>query len=430
MIRETIKKRPVDKRKVFRNMLTTVLLAVLFGAVASVTFYLLEPVINRNISPEQEAPPGRVTLPESGYEITPDKMVEDDEELKEASESPQDLDVESVVERAIRRSTIGIDEYKQLYSSLNVLSSDIRRSMVTITSVNSNVDWLNNPVESENVMEGVIIADNDTWLYAAAAGALPSDSKEISGTFFDGSTAEAELTGYDSHTGIFVVSVKKDALSEETLKEVKTAVLLSTDTLSIRGRPVIAIGSLTSTPGAVEYGIISSADRMLDIPDSLCRILVTDMPGSAQSNGVIFDLNGSVAGFISRGNESDPDPGVITALSSAGVRGIINKLTNQEKRIVLGIHAIDVPASAVSEEGVPEGVAVTQVEIGSPAMEAGLRSGDIIITAKGNAVKSYSELLFILDNSHPGDTMVITAMRPGRDDYESTRVEVTLGGTE
>ncbi len=431
VIRETIKQRPVDRRKVFRNMLMTVLLAVLFGAVASVTFYLLEPVINRDNSPEQEGAATQVTLPEADYEITPDKMYEDDKQLEDAASGSSEgsSDVEVAVEEAMRKITLGIDEYRQLNSAIRGYANQLNKSVVTVTAVRSGTDWLNNTVESENEAEGVIVAVTDTDIVAAVNGVSLSDSENVNVTFCDGKTVEAELLDSDSYTGISVVSVGKSRLTEETLGEIRAAVLLSNENANVEGRPVIAFGSLTGTPGATDYGIVSSADRVLDIPDSQYRFLMTDMNGNISSNGVLFDFNGNVLGFITNDENADTDPGVITAISSASVKSLINRMTNREPGAVLGIHAIDVPEQAVEEDGVPEGIAVTQVEVGSPAMEAGIRSGDIIVSARGTGVSRYSEFLSILESAKPGDTLTFTAMRPGNEGYESTRFEAVLGST-
>lgn len=431
VIRETIKQRPVDRRKVFRNMLMTVLLAVLFGAVASVTFYLLEPVINRDNSPEREGAATQVTLPEADYEITPDKMYEDDKQLEDAASGSSEgsSDVEVAVEEAMRKITFGIDEYRQLNSAIRGYANQLNKSVVTVTAVRSGTDWLNNTVESENEAEGVIVAVTDTDIVAAVNGVSLSDSENVNVTFCDGKTVEAELLDSDSYTGISVVSVGKSRLTEETLGEIRAAVLLSNENANVEGRPVIAFGSLTGTPGAMDYGIVTSADRILDFPDSQYRFLMTDMNGNISSNGVLFDFNGNVLGFITNDENADTDPGVITAISSASVKSLINRMTNREPGAVLGIHAIDVPEQAVEEDGVPEGIAVTQVEVGSPAMDAGIRSGDIIVSARGTGVKRYSDFLAILESAEPGDTLTFTVMRPGNEGYESTRFEAVLGST-
>ena len=51
-MREKIKQKPVNKRKLLRRTLITVAMAVVFGLVACVTFLILEPVISNKLYPE------------------------------------------------------------------------------------------------------------------------------------------------------------------------------------------------------------------------------------------------------------------------------------------------------------------------------------------------------------------------------------------
>ena len=82
-LQEQIKDRPINKKRLFRQSLTTILLAVIFGLVACVTFMLLEPVIEKWITPaetEKEIP--EMTLPEEKEEIRPENMILDEEDLE------------------------------------------------------------------------------------------------------------------------------------------------------------------------------------------------------------------------------------------------------------------------------------------------------------------------------------------------------------
>ena len=68
-MKEEIRQRPVNKKRLLRRTAITVFLAVLFGAVACTVFLLLEPVINNAINPSEE--PAPVTFPEEtagGYD--------------------------------------------------------------------------------------------------------------------------------------------------------------------------------------------------------------------------------------------------------------------------------------------------------------------------------------------------------------------------
>ena len=61
-MREKIKQKPVNKRKLLRRTVITVVMAVVFGMVACVTFLILEPVISNRLYPEEE--PQEVVFPE------------------------------------------------------------------------------------------------------------------------------------------------------------------------------------------------------------------------------------------------------------------------------------------------------------------------------------------------------------------------------
>lgn len=88
-MKETIKQRPLNKRKLVRRTLITAAMAVVFGLVACITFLLLEPVISNRLYPEEE--PQAVVLVEETEEneILPEDMIVDDSQIQpEPTEAP------------------------------------------------------------------------------------------------------------------------------------------------------------------------------------------------------------------------------------------------------------------------------------------------------------------------------------------------------
>ena len=65
-MKETIKQRPLNRKKLIRRTLITAAMAVIFGLVACLTFLLLEPVISNKLYPEEE--PSQVVLVEETKE--------------------------------------------------------------------------------------------------------------------------------------------------------------------------------------------------------------------------------------------------------------------------------------------------------------------------------------------------------------------------
>ena len=104
-IREQIKERPVNRKKIFRRMLFTAGMAVLFATIACITFLLLEPVFSKLLSSGEETELKVVSLPEQTVEEDPVQAQvipeEDDEPIRLVIETPienmslNDEDIES-----------------------------------------------------------------------------------------------------------------------------------------------------------------------------------------------------------------------------------------------------------------------------------------------------------------------------------------------
>ena len=75
-VREKIKERPVNRKKLLRRTLTTVAMAILFGFVACLAFFFLEPILSNWLYPEEEKAHTVVSLPEDAEETLPEDMLQ------------------------------------------------------------------------------------------------------------------------------------------------------------------------------------------------------------------------------------------------------------------------------------------------------------------------------------------------------------------
>ena len=66
-VKEKIKERPINKRKLAKRTIVTATLAVVFGRIACLTFLLLEPVVNNWLYPEEKSK--TVSLLEEEWEM-------------------------------------------------------------------------------------------------------------------------------------------------------------------------------------------------------------------------------------------------------------------------------------------------------------------------------------------------------------------------
>ena len=100
-VHETIKKKPVNKKKLLRRTVLTAALAVVFGLVACVTFLLIEPVINNVLNPEKIS---KVEFPEEKKEVKPQELLTEESVARQEVQR-QEAAVEEAKEEAIQSAT-------------------------------------------------------------------------------------------------------------------------------------------------------------------------------------------------------------------------------------------------------------------------------------------------------------------------------------
>lgn len=90
-LQEKIKERPINKKKLFRRMVITASLAVLFGLLACLSFLLLEPILNNWLYPEEQ--PGIVTFPQEQDEMRPEDMLTEGTTISQEESKEQETKV-------------------------------------------------------------------------------------------------------------------------------------------------------------------------------------------------------------------------------------------------------------------------------------------------------------------------------------------------
>lgn len=419
-LREKIKQKPVNKKKLLRRTLITVAMAVVFGLVACFTFLILEPVISNRLYPEEEAQ--EVQFPEETVteEMKPEDMLVQDE----VEEEPVQAELEDEqIEELLSQVQFSLEDYQALYAELAQLATEAGRSVVTVTGVTSDVDWFNNTYENMASASGVIVANNGKSILVLVSAETLHSADSIIVTFCDQAQAEAEVVQRDQTTGLAILSVPLLSISEETMDVIDIATLGSSNNNNLLGTPVIALGSPMGTSGSVCYGVVTSTGTTIDQPDAAYKMIMTDIYGSHNATGVFVNLKGMVIGIIDNANTSNDMGNLLTAYGISELKKTIEKMSNDQELAYIGVHGADVPQEAIEELDIPAGAYIKEIEMDSPAMAAGIQSGDVVTRVNEEPITTYGELLNMLNNAEPEQVMTITLMRQGRE----MSVEVTLG---
>lgn len=429
---EKIKERPVNKKKLLRRTVITAAMAVIFGLIACFTFLILEPVISNFLYPEEE--PQIVVFPEDQEEMSPEEMLADNmqqenqnNQINQSTEPPESIPLEKEqIQEILSGVKLNLDNYKQLYASLSEFVIELNQYMVTVTGVSSNVDWFNNVQVSKNQASGVIIANNGKELLILVDYTPLQKAESLSLVFYNGVQAEAVVKEQDTTTNFAVLAVDLANLDPVFLEnDLKIATLGSSNVNNMVGTPTIALGRPMGTNDSLGYGMITSISS-LSGADTNYKLLQTDITGSQNAGGVLFNLQGQVIGIITNSQGSSDMKNMITAYGITELKKRIEKMSNGEKAAYLGISGVEVTKEANEQLKVPYGAYLTEVEMNSPAMEAGIQQGDVLVQIDERSILSFNEYIRVLMDKKAGDTIEITIMRQAQSEYKEMKFQVTL----
>ena len=270
------------------------------------------------------------------------------------------------------------------------------------------------------------MANSGNNLFILVPSAEVVDAESIGVTFCDNTRANAVINQVDSVTNLCVLNVKKSYLSEKTLENILTASLGSSNLSTLTGLPVIALGSPLGIQDSMSYGIITSEKSTLDLMDSCYKLITTNIVGSSNGTGILVTLNGNVVGIIDMSRAPSDLSNNICALGITELKSLIEDLSNGRERGHLGIHGTTVPDEIQEEQQMPAGAYISKVEMSSPAMKAGIQSGDIITAVDDTEIVTYEQLINKLAGYSPDDIISITVMRQAPNDYIEIVMEATL----
>jgi S1-C subfamily serine protease len=220
----------------------------------------------------------------------------------------------------------------------------------------------------------------------------------------DGRQIPGQVLGRDPTVDVAIVRVQLTGLP--------TAPLGNSDQLEV-GQTAIAIGNPIGLDRTVTTGIISAINRS-PRGFELGGLIQTDAainPGN--SGGPLLDSQGRVIGINSAILQGTTGLGFAIPINLA--QDIANQVltTGHITRPYLGINPAELSPEIAERFNLPvrEGVIVRTVDPRAPAGRAGLQPGDIIVSVDGAPTPTASELLRILRDRKPGDTIRVGIVR-------------------
>jgi S1-C subfamily serine protease len=226
-------------------------------------------------------------------------------------------------------------------------------------------------------------------------------------TFSDGSTATFQVVGTDPLSDLAVLRASGPTPEPAELGEA--------DELRV-GQLVVAVGNPLGLAGSVTAGVVSALGRSLPTGEHglIEDVIQTDAalnPGN--SGGALADTRARVVGI----NTAVAGVGLGLAVPvNATTRRIVSALMRdgRVRRAYLGVVVVPAPVAPVWRPklgGRATGLRVSSVVPGGPADRAGLRAGDLLLTAGGHEVGSAQDLQRLMFAEAIGRPLAVTVMR-------------------
>ena len=433
-MRETIKKRPADRRRLFRKGLMLFIGGVFFGLCAAGAFAWALPEFAERFAEEK----GLV----SAVKLTTassDGQAETEEKENTVSNTDlnTDLNTDSYTDSytdiqggigltqdssSLEKATDPLIKYQQIYRRVLDVAKKPRKALVRVTGISGHSDLLDASILHYEEGEGIIFLESSSCIYILTNWEPSEKTSSLQVTFADSSTARAHLCQTDDATGLSVMWVRTSELSDSTKKAI-SVVSLAQSFAPEQAEPVIAIGSPSGEFDGVLYGIVTSTSGRFSAADAEYQLMITDIQGCISSKGVLINTKGEIVGVIKKNIREDVN--VIQAFSIAQLRPRIEQMINKQAPRYLGIYGVSIPAAKAASLGISKGIYIEKVDKDSPAMAAGIQRGDIITALDGSPVSDMQEYSTYLQNCENGLEISMQISRYSGDG-ELGKVELTV----
>ena len=330
-------------------------------------------------------------------------------------------------------------------SDVSAIAKAAMPSIVAITNtgtVSYQTFWGTQERESESCGSGIIIRQDNDYLYIVTNNHVVADANTLTVQFSDNETVSCEVKGTDKADDLAVVRVALDSIKPETLNSIRVATIADSESLEV-GQGVIAIGNALGYGQSVTNGIVSALGRTITVQDTQTgqTIINNNMiqtnaainPGN--SGGALINANGEVIGINSSKYSDTAVEGMGFAIPMATAKPILEDLIANGKTTTtgtpyLGIYGVDVTDEVSDSYNIPKGVSVAQVVKGSGADQAGIKAGNIITAVDGEEVSSMEELKSKISSHQVGDTVKLTVLTANNGSYDEAEIDVELSSQQ
>ena len=313
------------------------------------------------------------------------------------------------------------ESYHRMLQTLNMEALQAKRGIVSVGKA-ADEEEKKPAVETT----GILVADNGHELLILSDIVTVKEKEHIIVTFPDGSVHAATEKMKDPNLGLCVYAVLREKIDKTTWSGIETAEIGNSNLVK-NGDTVIILGKPYGTDEATGYGVVTVDEEYIELADGIFKLISTNISGNDRGSGAIFNRHGKLVGVISQSVLEIKGNQRVVGYGISDIKSIIELLSNGSVIPYTGICGMDV-TKELNERGMPQGIYVKEVEPDSPAMAAGIQSGDVITGIGGQNIISLSNYNSILIHKKVGTQLMLQGCRQGAgDEYVDIDFNVTVG---
>ena len=319
------------------------------------------------------------------------------------------------------------DNYSKSVKSLSDVAKKGKRSVVSLLVLTGATIGNKEFVSESQSVSGVLIADNGQELLILGPTMEVGETQQIQATFCDGKKYRVTEKKSDANLELTIYAVKESQLEEKTAKSIRLAALGSSYEVK-KGDITVLLGMLFGQGDAVGYGVLRSSTEKAERADGTYHILGAELAGFTGGSGIMFNRQEEVIGIICDAAGEDAKEERMHAYAISDIKDVMQFLANGESVPYIGIHATDVSENIAEDRRIPRGIYVDKVEADSPAMRAGIQSGDVLTAIGGTDIENFEQYHELLMEEKEGTHLLIKGYRRGaKDQYVAVHFNATVG---
>lgn len=435
-IKETVKEKPVNKKKIALRIIVSALSGLAFAVVAcGVMAFLLPKWVNvaQTLEEAKETQSSHTT---AEVEIETDKKdepeledqtaakVDKEKDSKEASDDKADNKVDN--NSKTENNDTEIDSqgiYQEAIDDLYQIGVEADQKIVKVNSVSSGLDLFNNPYENSKAACGIIIRVTDRELLVLTDYSVIAADSEIDIELNDETRVPASIVSFDERSGMCIVGALAKEFDKGYYDQIEAIGLAP---IAIRmGQTVMAVGSPQGNIHGIVRGNVTSKGELISVIDANYSYLLTDIGKMKDTAGYLVNSKGQLAGVLVKNYTDALDKNCIVAIPITELRGVIDKLCEGEQLPYVGVNVNVVTAEVSDSYYIPRGIYVRETLMDSPAMEAGIMPGDIITHVGGEEVTTDSSFRSKLLGLEIDKEVEFTIRRQSSEGYIELQCQVT-----